>query len=363
MRIRILLISYLLTSFIGKIDGINCNIPFPKPVGQGKDTVSLFIIGDVMMHARQMEYDMAPFLSGIRPELERADFSIANMEFSLGGEPYSGYPAFSAPDNYAEYAAGCGIDVFLTANNHILDRGPKGLERTMVTYRSMRDSVLFTGTSSDEGEKESSYPLILKRKGISIALINFTYGTNAAYGGGWPKVNMMDTTDVSEAINRASEAGADFILALPHWGNEYELRHSYSQARWADWLVRKGVDAIIGGHPHVVQDTTHTRGTPVIFSVGNAVSNMSAENTRLELAVKLIFTRDRATGSSEMLEPELRFMWCTLPGTLTDSYCTIFVDEWKGRRDRWKNPYDYDNMMTTYRRVLSETGIKDEKDN
>ena len=84
---------------------------------------------------------------------------------------------------------------------------------------------------------------------------------------------------------------------------------------------------------------------------------MSAPNTRLELAVRLVFTRDRITGESAMSEPELRLMWCTLPGMLTGSYCTIFVDEWEGLRERWKTPSDYDNMMRTCERVLSETGI------
>lgn len=343
----LILLSALLTIPVGKFK-------WPEP---RKDTVSVLIIGDVMMHSRQMEYDMDEFLGGIRPELEKADFAIANMEFALGGKPYTGYPAFSAPDGYASYVAGCGVDVFLTANNHILDRSGKGLERTLDIYRSMKDSVLFTGSSTDEAEKNGTYPLILRRKGLRIALVNFTYGTNNPGKAGWPEVNRMDTTDVKRAIGRARESGADFILALPHWGSEYELRHSASQERWAGWLAAQGVDAIIGSHPHVIQDTTHISGVPVIYSTGNAISNMSAPNTRLELAVRLVFTRDRITGESAMSEPELRLMWCTLPGMLTDSFCTIFVDEWEGLRERWKTPSDYDNMMRTCERVLSETGI------
>lgn len=327
------------------------------PLGFGEDTVSVVMIGDVMMHARQMKYDMGTFLGGISDELGKADIAVANMEFTLGGEPYTGYPLFSAPDGYASYVAGCGVDVFLTANNHILDRYGKGLERTLGIYRSMRDSVLFTGSSSNEEERNSTYPLVLKRKGISIAFVNFTYGTNNGQTKEWPDVNRMDTTEVKAAMLRAKEAGADFIIALPHWGREYELRHSATQERWARWLVKEGADAIVGAHPHVIQDTTHIDGVPVIYSMGNAVSNMSAVNTRLELAVKIRFTRDGITGRCRMLEPELRLMWCTLPDTLTGSYSTIFVDEWKGRRERWKSPYDYDNMMETAARVLRETGI------
>ena len=239
------------------------------------------------------------------------------------------------------------MDVFLTANNHILDRGGRGLERTLRKYRSMRDSILFTGSSSDIREKETTYPLVLRRRGIGIALLNFTYGTNCSSSGKWPEVNRMDTTEVGRAVSRAKEAGADFILALPHWGDEYQLHHSKTQSEWAEWLVGKGVDGIIGGHPHVVQDTTHINGIPVIYSIGNAISNMSARNTRLGLAVKVLFTRDYATGATEMLEPELEFTWCTLPGMLTESYKTIFIKEWATRRSEWLNPSDYDNMVAT----------------
>ena len=94
-----------------------------------RDSVTLRFIGDVMLHKGQIDRDFTPFLKGISEDLAEADVAFANMEFSLGGSPYTGYPAFSSPDSYAEYVVGCGVDVLLTANNHILDRGRKGLER------------------------------------------------------------------------------------------------------------------------------------------------------------------------------------------------------------------------------------------
>ena len=93
--------------------------------------------------------------------------------------------------------------------------------------------------------------------------------------------------------------------------------------------------------------------------MGNAVSNMSATNTRLELMVTLRFVHDNATGSKHMLEPEVQFMWCTLPGKLRDSYSTLLIKDWTTRRSEWSNPEDFDNMMQTYRRVKSATGIED----
>lgn len=339
-----------------------------KPLYKEPDTVSVVFIGDVMMHEKQLHYDCAPFLEKIRSRLEGADLAVANMEFTLAGPPFTGYPAFSAPDSYAAYAASCGIDVFLTANNHILDKGVKGLRRTLERYREMKDSssVFFTGTSGDSLEAVATYPLILAVKGVRIAFVNFTYGTNAHTSAAWPKVNLMEKPDIGEAMDRAKKRGADFIVALPHWGEEYRLNHSKKQEEMAAWLSSAGADAIIGAHPHVVQDSTLMRNAdgrdvPVFYSLGNAVSNMSARDTRLELMVTLRFLKD-SRGEVSMLPPKAEYLWCTLPGRLSDSYATIPVADFIGKRNLWKSPSDYDEMIRTYTRVKKAVGINDNID-
>jgi Putative enzyme of poly-gamma-glutamate biosynthesis (capsule formation) len=229
-------------------------------------------------------------------------------------------------------------------------------------YGTLRDSlgVLQTGAARDPEEFAQTYPLMLSRHGIRIALVNFTYGTNTGPDREWPKVNHMRKEEVSAAIRTARDRGADFVVALPHWGTEYQLLHDATQDSWARWLVSEGVDAVVGSHPHVVQDTTHIRGVPVIYSLGNAISNMSIINSRLGLAATLRFVRDPVTGSKRMLEPELRFLWCTLPERLLpDSYATLFVKEWANRRDDWLTPSDFDNMISTWQRVKDSCGIED----
>lgn len=207
------------------------------------DTVTMFIIGDVMLHSRQMEYSYDSFLEHISGRMKAADISVANMEFPLGGKPYTGYPAFSAPDEYARYVNRCGANVFLAANNHILDKGYTGIDRTLHVYDSLEaaGAIRYTGISADSQDNAGRYPLIVNVRGVRIALLNFTYGTNnPAKPGVWPKVNLADTTDIAEALSRAKERKPDFIIALPHWGIEYELRHSARQERLARWLVSKG---------------------------------------------------------------------------------------------------------------------------
>lgn len=313
--------------------------------------MSICIIGDVMMHTKQLQYDHSLFLADLKPLLSDADLAIANAEFTLAGPPFTGYPAFSAPDGYLSSIMDAGVDVLLTANNHILDKGSEGLERTLKQY------CRFAGSGLDEEQYFQNNPLIVPVKGIRIALVNFTYGTNLGSPRAYPRVSRMNRGEIARQMKRARE-NADFVLVLPHWGEEYVLRHNASQQEWAEWLVEEGADAIIGTHPHVVQDTTHINGVPVVYSLGNAVSNMSAPNTRLELAVTLQLVKHKGSGEKALYGPDLHFLWCTLPGRKTDDFRTVVVEEQLGRRDDWRDKSDYDNMTETLERVRKVTGIE-----
>lgn len=353
-------------------------VPFPKPLFR-PDTATLVFLGDVMLHREQLAnawrpdaaaYDFSTFLVKMKPLLEGADVAVANMEFTLAGAPYTGYPCFSAPDSYAEYVADCGVDIFLTANNHILDKGKKGIGRTLATYRRMEEErgIKYTGTALDAQDDSLRNPLVVVARGVRIALVNFTCGTNVEIADPWPKVRRTDTAEIAAAVRRAKDARVDFIVALPHWGTEYVLRHSASQGRLARWLAETGCDAVIGAHPHVVQDVEvvtvpcdngiGVREVPVVYSLGNAVSNMSAVNTRIGLAITLRIATDK-TGKREMLPLGFTLTWCTRPGTLTRSYCTVPVKEYSRKREEWLSDSDFRNMTATWERVKAATGIED----
>ncbi|MBR2128978.1 MAG: CapA family protein [Bacteroidales bacterium] len=324
------------------------------------DTLSLCFLGDVMMHAQQItvaenngSYDFSSYFELIKDRISEADLAIANMEFTLGGKPYTGYPCFSAPDSFADYLADVGFDIFLAANNHIFDKGSKGAARTAEIYRRLGEEkgVLFTGVAGSEEERKANTPLMVLRKGIRIGFINMTYGTNLGRDEIWPKTNYIgERTFLEDAFRQAQKKGADLIVALPHWGPEYVLKHSCTQEETATWLVDCGADLILGAHPHVVQDTSVVKGVPVAYSLGNAVSNMSAPNTQLELMVTLKIARHR-NGDIEALPPELTWLWCSRPGGFGRNYTVIPIEEYTGRQDEWTGAWDYDKMMTTYDRV------------
>lgn len=330
--------------------------PFPMyPLGPSSDTVEICILGDMMMHAAQIEkahaggseYDFSSYFQFLEDRIRHADIAVANMEFTLAGEPYSGYPAFSAPEDYATYLSNLGIDVFLTANNHIFDKGAAGAQRTIEKFRNL--GAYITGIAEDQQMHDEVFPLILECKGASIAMLNATYGTNTGTGKEWPKTMRLSEKDAMAAALAKADT-CDFTLILPHWGDEYVLRHSATQETQAEWFVRHGADAVIGAHPHVIQDIREIDGVPVFYSIGNAVSNMSAANTQMELMVilKIVCYHN---GNIKLLEPAYELLWCSRPGGYCSSYTVLPVEEFIGTRCQWHGPWEYDKMMETRKRI------------
>lgn len=324
------------------------------------DTVSVLFMGDIMQHSPQLRsahiagtdtlaavsYDYSSYFHHVQPFIDEADFTVANMEFCLGGPPYTGYPAFSAPESLPAEAARAGIDLFLCANNHICDRGRKGLDSTFVKYG--RIGIPFTGIYRDSISETSENPFITEIRGVRIAFINFTYGTNGIRIPEPYIVNGMEPEKIKAAIKRAEDAGADIIIALPHWGEEYSTKASEKQKEWAGFLIGSGVDAVIGSHPHVVQEA----GLPVIYSLGNFISNMSRRDTRLGLMYRLDIAVT-SFGWSFLAGGEAIPVWCARAGEFEVEYTVLPIKEYLEREDEFRNKYIYQNMKDTYNRLKS----------
>ena len=88
-----------------------------------------------------------------------------------------------------------GFNVLLTANNHCLDRGKKGLERTILMLDSLR--IPYTGTYRNEEKRRQRYPLLIHKNGFRIALLNYTYDTNGVKPSSPNIVNYIDKKIIS----------------------------------------------------------------------------------------------------------------------------------------------------------------------
>ncbi|WP_394707685.1 CapA family protein [uncultured Bacteroides sp.] len=269
-------------------------------------TITLLFAGDLMQHQTQINaartssgYDYSDCFKFVKEEISKADIAIGNLEVTLGGKPYRGYPQFSAPDEYLFAIKDAGFDVLLTANNHCLDRRQKGLERTLLMLDSLQMQHL--GTYRDSVSRKQQTPLIIEAKGIRIALLNYTYGTNGIAVTQPNVVNYIDKESMSSDIKAAQTVHPDVIIACMHWGIEYKQHPSNAQKELAEWLLAQGVTHVIGSHPHVVQpmelrtDSLNGSKHAVVYSLGNFLSNMSAVNTDGGLLFKLELTKDSTT--------------------------------------------------------------------
>lgn len=354
---------------------------WPKELVKLYDTTSILFIGDVMQHGYQIRsaqtgawsYDYSHAFKYIRGRIAAADIAVANMEFPTGIPPYSGYPHFSAPHNIVVEAADSGIDLFLLANNHMVDRGKKGLERTLAVYDSLK--LEHTGAYRSAADELAGNPKIMEANGLKIAFINFTYGTN---GIPVPKpfvVNMMDSTAVKAAIERGRARGADLIIALPHWGNEYQIYPSGQQKEWAEMLFRLGVNVIVGTHPHVPQsagiylnDTPHPRRygaveKMVFYSLGNYISNQSdPDYTQLGMMVKIYIIKNNLSGEITLGMPEYEYLWCFKKGELDPDYTVVPVYDIlhdASLKARIKSRKQLERMENTYNLIMNKKLVKE----
>ena len=367
-----------LVSFLGYVS-VAQNIRIPEIPRAGyigeflkEDTLTIRIFGDLMMHSQQISaaatkegsYNFDEYFTHIQKFLNNSDLNIANLEFTLAGKPFTGYPAFSAPDEYAMHISKCGFNVFLTANNHICDKASYGMSRTLDIYRKLKQEhdIQFTGTASNQEEYQQTTPLIIECKGVKIAIINATYGTNLKGEKAWPKTNYLNDRKALLQALQVAEEQADITLVIPHWGEEYKLRHNSTQKATAQWLVENGADVIIGSHPHVIQDAEtisfDEKEVQVAYSLGNAISNMSAQNTQAELMATLKIVR-HINNTLTILPLEFTYLWSSRPGGYSKSYTILPIKEFLERRQEWLGEWEYEKMKTTYQRVAEITGIKE----
>lgn len=246
----------------------------------GCDTVRLVFGGDLMQHLPQVSaartadggYDYRRSFEHIAHYFRDADIAVINLETTLSPEGYyTGYPCFKSPAEVADAMADMGIDIAVLANNHCCDRSSRGIASTVEALD--RCAIRHTGVYVDSADYRRNNILRFDHGGVHFAMINYTYGTN---GIPVPKdriVNLIDTVAIARDISAVDRDSVDCLIAFMHWGNEYERRENAEQRRLAGFLRRRGVDIVIGSHPHVIQPFEADSAGAVFYSLGNFVSN------------------------------------------------------------------------------------------
>ncbi len=273
-------------------------------------TINMAFTGDIMCHntiykdafdSSNNSYDFSYIFDDVKYNIQTADIAVGNLETTFAGSSkgYSSYPTFNTPENLAYTLKKIGFDVLTTANNHCYDSGYSGIEST-INYLDDAD-ISHTGTY--KSQEEQNQILIKNVKGIKIAFLSFTYGTNGikvpndkAYS-----VNLIDKNLILNQLSLAKDQDPDMICVSMHWGIEYQTSPNSEQKDLADFLFKNGADLIIGNHPHVLQsmekrditldDGSHKDGF-VVYSLGNFLADQNKNYTRNSAILNLNITKD-----------------------------------------------------------------------
>jgi len=265
-------------------------------------TAAINVVGDLMCHSSQFKYahvkddsfDFNGVFSEVRQYLIDADFTIGNLETVLAGKKkgYSGYPFFNAPDDFLIAIKNAGFDLLVNANNHAIDKGANGVERTIKKMDEL--GINHTGTYLSQPDRDSIR--IFNINGIHFAILAYSYSTN---GVPLPKgknyiINLIDYDLIEEDISKARNKRVDIILVYFHFGEEYQRNPNSYQKEVINHTINAGADIIIGSHPHVVQPVNYFNTNKanldtgfVAYSLGNFISNQRWKYSDAGVVIKI----------------------------------------------------------------------------
>ncbi|WP_424970944.1 CapA family protein [Dinoroseobacter sp. S76] len=290
-----------------------------SPAGSDEaQTVALSFVGDILRCHRA---DVVPdeVYAEVADLLSASDITIANYESPVTTQPLvdevigdAGPPTECASE--AQFDAltrfgGRQFDLLNLANNHILDMGAEGVETTL----SVLEARGIQQVGIHEARADPVRVKTLERNGITIGFASCTFGTN---GHSLPensarevlvanlssKHEAPDTGLLKQQITEARQSGCDLIVAIIHWGYEFEMFPRRAQQEAAQDLAEFGADLIMCHHPHVAQPVElyrtreGDRTVPIAYSLGSLLWGFGHEAIArsLVLQVSVEKTAERA---------------------------------------------------------------------
>ena len=297
-------------------------------IKEGASVLNLTVIGDILPHAglnteakTEDGYDYTKIMSGAQSYIENADFAVASsFETTMpGGPEFSGYPTFKTPDAIASSLKALGVDLVNTANDHCMDSYETGLVRTLDVLDQA--GLYHVGTYRSREERDATSGItFVEQKGITMAFLSYTFGTNGVSIEEYDFVTNVYALDylsnTSNEINygmiesdmeAARNLNADIITVFMHWGQELQTIPVRQQTELADFLLEQGADIIIGGHPQVpermelrkIEEDTSRTGL-VVYSLGNFISAHSDILSKISAIVNVEIVKDNETGETSI---------------------------------------------------------------
>lgn len=293
--------------------------------------IKLTFLGDIMCKSELMEafrtdggFDFSELFSGMKDYFSKSDYVCGNLETPISYDNsdliYEKY-RFNSPYQFAEAAHESGIDFVATANNHCLNNGTKGISSTIKSLNKI--GFAHTGVF----DKKQTEPLVVEVDGIKLGFLAYTYGTNAFADHNYLKrnekymVNLFQNQELSNRFERyiyyrqnkrgfrraykllakicperynvpvyerrendffkkkkcardikTIREGGDIVIMYMHIGGQYNAEANAYTKHTTDWLLKQGVNIVVGSHEHVVHGGVFDRidkNRIATYSLGN----------------------------------------------------------------------------------------------
>ena len=328
-----------------------------------KDSVAyatIRIVGDLMCHSTQFNYakvsadsfDFTGVYKEVKSYLSDADLTIGNLETVTAGKSksYSGYPFFNAPDDFVSALKDAGFNLLVTANNHAIDQGEKGVIRTI--EQIVKNRMNYSGTANSQADKDSIR--IFDLNGIKIAVLAYSENTNGIQ---IPKgkdylVNLVNSDSIAVDINKARNKGAEIVLVQFHYGEEYKREPNTYQKQTVDSTISSGADIIIGSHPHAIQPLNYFKTENakldtglIAYSMGNFISNQRWRYSDAGVILSITLAKNILKDSVYISDVQYLPTW-------------VFKGEIEGKKEYVIIPEDPTKPDSTYT-YLSEKDLKE----
>ncbi|SNC72296.1 poly-gamma-glutamate synthesis protein (capsule biosynthesis protein) [Kytococcus aerolatus] len=315
------------------------------PAGKG-ESFTVLSTGDVLAHAAVIRsakgfgtgdaYDFTPQLEPVAPFLQAGDLTLCNQETPLTPTnedvtAQQNIMVFNTPHEQAEALAEAGFDACSTSNNHTLDQGVEGVERTREVMEEAGVLPIGPAESATAGRTEDGgdNPTILEADGHKVGVLTYSYNVaNMGLAQSLPSHPWMEQhmwfaqgpEGIAEQAAEAREQGAEVVVAVVHWGTEYVAMPTAEQDQLAQQLLGEdsGVDAIFGHHAHVPQPCQTIEGRTVFYGLGNFLSaqrkkptNTFPPNVQDGAIAGITFTADGKGGWEQ--QASVQPTWVTQP--------------------------------------------------
>ena len=254
------------------------------------------------------EYDYGETFLDVAYLLADADLALVNLEGNLCGAPYGSNA--SAPQSLVTALDLAGVDGVQLANSYSINRGISGLISTIdgVSQAGMEPLGVFRDQA--EFERKQGFSLF-EVQGVRIAVVSFTKGMDGTtlppgnescvnvlyqdYNSTYQNINEEKIKSILTAVNQQKP---DITIAMLHWGSEYNDTISKSQEEICEMLTEQGVDAIIGTHPHYVQQVELKNGKLIAYSLGDFIGDAPRSGTEYSIILDMEITKDNTTGNT-----------------------------------------------------------------